>query len=368
MAAAPAADDPRGARRFAVPADRPGGLAALAPSHRRRRTEARPSRCWRRTSRRSSTRPRRCVAGDLDAMRALARTLVLSGLGMTICNGSYPASQGEHLISHYIDMYSPPGRPDYFHGEQVAVATLTMARIQEEMLAAGPPTLEPSPMTEAELLHRLGPELGASCWREFLPKRMSRANGADAREAGRATWTDLAGTHPRHEHPRGTSRFDHDAGGRSDDRRRTSGSRPPSTRAPCATRDSCATGTRSSTSPTIPGISPGGGRSDGIVRMARRRQRLTQRAAPRADTGAPSPRGHGTHRDARQGLRHHHRNGAPRSRRIGGRAGRSSARMGAAPADRSSTSPGSACGAGRTPSSARRSLARPRASSSPAMH
>ena len=43
-------------------------------------------------------------------MRALARTLVLSGIGMTICGGSYPASQGEHLISHYIDMLSAPAR------------------------------------------------------------------------------------------------------------------------------------------------------------------------------------------------------------------------------------------------------------------
>ncbi len=43
------------------------------------------------------------LRGDLDAMRALARTLVLSGFGMTLCGGSYPASQGEHLIGHYAD-------------------------------------------------------------------------------------------------------------------------------------------------------------------------------------------------------------------------------------------------------------------------
>ena len=53
--------------------------------------------------------PEALLRGDPDAMRALARTLVLSGLGMTICDGSYPASQGEHLISHYIDMFAPAG-------------------------------------------------------------------------------------------------------------------------------------------------------------------------------------------------------------------------------------------------------------------
>ena len=61
------------------------------------------------------------VAGDIGAMEVLARTLVLSGLGMTICGGSYPASQGEHLISHYIDMLGDPSWPASFHGEHIAV-------------------------------------------------------------------------------------------------------------------------------------------------------------------------------------------------------------------------------------------------------
>jgi len=131
------------------------------------------------------------MSGDLGAMRALARTLVLSGLGMTLCNGSYPASQGEHLISHYVDMYSPQGRDSYFHGEQVAVATLTMARIQEAMLAAGPPKLEPSPVTEADLVHRLGPEIGPSCWREFLPKRAVAEAATTLSKRTTDVWGDL---------------------------------------------------------------------------------------------------------------------------------------------------------------------------------
>jgi glycerol-1-phosphate dehydrogenase [NAD(P)+] len=132
------------------------------------------------------------MAGNLEAMRALARTLVLSGLGMTVCGGSYPASQGEHLISHYVDMYSPEGRGDYFHGEQVAVATLTMARIQEEMLAAGPPTLEPPRATEADLLHRLGPEAGPSCWREFLPKHAVAQAATTLSKRASDAWGELA--------------------------------------------------------------------------------------------------------------------------------------------------------------------------------
>jgi glycerol-1-phosphate dehydrogenase [NAD(P)+] len=137
-------------------------------------------------------RPEALLRGDLGAMRALARTLVLSGLGMTICNGSYPASQGEHLISHYIDMFAPARRENYFHGEQVAVATLTMARLQEEMLAAGPPPLRPSPITSTELKDRFGSEIGEACWREFESKRVTDETAPTLTQRAAHAWSALS--------------------------------------------------------------------------------------------------------------------------------------------------------------------------------
>ena len=138
--------------------------------------------------------PEDLLRGDLQAMRALARTLVLSGLGMTLCGGSYPASQGEHLISHYIDMFAPSGRGNYFHGEQVAVATLTMARIQEDVLAAAPPVLSGSSMTCKELQRLYGREIGESCWRDFEAKSTTwrTAPGLERRLAG--DWTGIRDT------------------------------------------------------------------------------------------------------------------------------------------------------------------------------
>jgi glycerol-1-phosphate dehydrogenase [NAD(P)+] len=135
--------------------------------------------------------PEALLAGDIEALRALARTLVLSGLGMTIAHGSYPASQGEHLISHYIDMFAPPERASYFHGEQVAVATLTMARIQEAMLDEEPPRMHPSSVARADLQAWFGEDLGASCWQEFEPKRMSRDTAAKLERRIDAGWNDL---------------------------------------------------------------------------------------------------------------------------------------------------------------------------------
>ena len=108
-------------------------------------------------------------AGDVSAIELLVRTLVMSGLGMTLCGGSYPASQGEHLIAHYIDMR---GRdlPKAYHGEHIAVTTLTMARLQERMLARPTLQLAPTGDTEASMIEKFGEEVGRACWAAFRPK------------------------------------------------------------------------------------------------------------------------------------------------------------------------------------------------------
>ena len=94
---------------------------------------------------------------------------------MTLCGGSYPASQGEHLVSHYLDMFA---QPKSLHGEQVAVATLAMARLQERMLEGPAPTFRATAESEATLVTRFGDEIGRSCWRRV------REQGAVARGRG----------------------------------------------------------------------------------------------------------------------------------------------------------------------------------------
>ncbi|MBK9606955.1 MAG: iron-containing alcohol dehydrogenase [Betaproteobacteria bacterium] len=135
--------------------------------------------------------PEALLAGDLAALRALARTLVLSGIGMTLCGGSYPASQGEHLISHYVDMRAPAGRAEFLHGEQVAVATLTMARIQEALLAGPPPALRASAVDLPALQRHFGAEVGAACWSDFAPKRLDAAGAAALSARAAAQWPAL---------------------------------------------------------------------------------------------------------------------------------------------------------------------------------
>ncbi|HEU4729308.1 MAG TPA: iron-containing alcohol dehydrogenase [Kofleriaceae bacterium] len=132
---------------------------------------------------------RALVAGDLGVMRHLVRTLVLSGFGMTICGGSYPASQGEHLLSHYVDMMGPPDLRPAFHGEQTGVCALAMARLQDRILArAAPPVLRPTAVERADVIAHFGPERGEACWRELSPKRLDRRRADELNARLAAGW------------------------------------------------------------------------------------------------------------------------------------------------------------------------------------
>ncbi|CAN5464125.1 sn-glycerol-1-phosphate dehydrogenase [soil metagenome] len=136
--------------------------------------------------------PLALVSGDRAAIERLVRILILSGFGMTICGGSYPASQGEHLISHMIEMQPPPGWAEPFHGEQVAVTTLTMARLQERMTdRPEPPQLHASALTEAKLIAQFGAEVGASCWAEIKPKLFDATETADLAVKLKSIWSAL---------------------------------------------------------------------------------------------------------------------------------------------------------------------------------
>lgn len=129
--------------------------------------------------------------GGIDAIRLLARTLVLSGYGMAICGSSMPASQGEHLISHYADMMGDPAWPASLHGEQIGVTTLTAARLQEILLAGAAPRLRPSSPTRAALLSRFGAARGESCWAEFAKKRLDKTDAEAMSARALARWPEI---------------------------------------------------------------------------------------------------------------------------------------------------------------------------------
>lgn len=75
------------------------------------------------------------MAGDMHVIELLIKTLLVSGLGMVLAKGSYPASQGEHLIAHTMEMKHGASLPQSYHGEQIGVCTLAMASLQQQLLS-----------------------------------------------------------------------------------------------------------------------------------------------------------------------------------------------------------------------------------------
>jgi glycerol-1-phosphate dehydrogenase [NAD(P)+] len=68
------------------------------------------------------------------AIEALFKALLYSGIAMTIMGTSAPASGGEHLLSHTLDMMSSiDGVPHDLHGRQVGLGTLFASALYERI-------------------------------------------------------------------------------------------------------------------------------------------------------------------------------------------------------------------------------------------
>jgi len=87
-------------------------------------------------------RPEGIKEGDRQATGGLFKALFWSGVAMTLVGTSAPASGGEHLLSHTLDMVSDvQGRPHDLHGRQVGLGTLFSAALYERLLAMEHPKL-----------------------------------------------------------------------------------------------------------------------------------------------------------------------------------------------------------------------------------
>jgi glycerol-1-phosphate dehydrogenase [NAD(P)+] len=131
------------------------------------------------------------LGGSLEAIRVLVRTLVLSGLGTAIVGSSAPASQAEHLVSHYIDMLGAASRPHVFHGEQIGVTTLSISRLQAEVLAR-PPRFAPLAVAEGDVVARFGADLAETVWPEIADKAISAERADELNHRIATDWAGIA--------------------------------------------------------------------------------------------------------------------------------------------------------------------------------
>lgn len=120
--------------------------------------------------------PFRLLLPHEDAMmkgdaKALLLSLLISGLGMTLSGGSFPASEGEHLLAHYIEMKYPDIAHRHLHGEHIAVTTLRMAGWQAQLLnCPNPPDIR-TPANKAACLAHFGDKTGSAVWHEWQQKQ-----------------------------------------------------------------------------------------------------------------------------------------------------------------------------------------------------
>lgn len=77
------------------------------------------------------------VRSDQEVIELLMKTLIASGLGMYLAGSSSPASQGEHMLAHAMEMAFKP-KLDSFHGEQIAITTIFMSDLIEKNLKSKP--------------------------------------------------------------------------------------------------------------------------------------------------------------------------------------------------------------------------------------
>lgn len=107
---------------------------------------------------------------DDKLLQILTEILLLSGAGMTIAEGSYPASQSEHLIGHAFEMKYPKKAHKIFHGLQIAVTTPTTVKLQETLLAKNLLKLEKIEFPTKKIEKFFGKKIAAECKKEFYEK------------------------------------------------------------------------------------------------------------------------------------------------------------------------------------------------------
>ena len=123
-------------------------------------------------------------AGDQEGIRLVLEALLLSGFGMVIAGSSAPASGGEHLVSHYLDMkHAIYDTGQDLHGAQVGVATIYTLGLWEKVLALDPATLDAETLfalqpeeaaVEASIFADWGAQVGKEVLGQWQEKRLDR--------------------------------------------------------------------------------------------------------------------------------------------------------------------------------------------------
>jgi len=85
--------------------------------------------------------PEMIKARDPESVQSLFQSLLYSGITMSLVGSSAPASGGEHMLSHTLDMISLIyQKPHDLHGKQVGLGCIFTAALYEKILEIKTPT------------------------------------------------------------------------------------------------------------------------------------------------------------------------------------------------------------------------------------
>lgn len=130
--------------------------------------------------------------GDIEAIAALYRVLTLCGLGISFTGVSNHGSMAEHQISHYIDCFAGNRHPGTLHGQQVGVASLSMARLQQQMLGSSvAPQVSGTQIDLADMSRRMGSTIASQCKTEWEKKAFSKRSAEVFNEKIADNWAQL---------------------------------------------------------------------------------------------------------------------------------------------------------------------------------
>jgi glycerol-1-phosphate dehydrogenase [NAD(P)+] len=111
--------------------------------------------------------------GRSEAVKGLFEALFWTGLAMTLVGTSAPASGGEHLLSHTLDMMAEVrGGTHDLHGRQVGIGTLLSAALYERVLAMDSPLLGALPARIDESFWSM-PSVATAVAKQYATKAQS---------------------------------------------------------------------------------------------------------------------------------------------------------------------------------------------------
>ncbi|HCR85509.1 MAG TPA: hypothetical protein DIV86_02410 [Alphaproteobacteria bacterium] len=128
---------------------------------------------------------------SFTAIENLMSLLLVSGLSMHISGSSQTASGSEHLIAHYMEMMFDGKYPHIYHGEQIAVTSITAAKIQESLLAKELIEIKPIYYQEKPILKKFGEKLGKRFLDEVIKKNITEENAGKLNQKFKENWKDI---------------------------------------------------------------------------------------------------------------------------------------------------------------------------------